>query len=81
MFHLIRFIIWITGIIVVSYFVIGYFGYEINRDYFDQSKMKCRELIAQCQLNILHQGIDHAKNCEYQCVDPQLLIRKKTARQ
>lgn len=78
MFHLIRFIVWLAGVLVVAYFVLGYFGYEVNQHYFDQSKTKCQELIAECQKSIIHKGVDNVKNCEYQCVDPNLIIQKKT---
>jgi hypothetical protein len=80
MFHLIRLIVWIAGVLVVAYFVLGYFGYEVNQHYFDQSKAKCQELIAACQKNIIHQGVDNVKNCEYQCIDPTLIIRKKSVK-
>lgn len=76
MFHLLRFAIWLAGVCVVGYFVLGYFGYEVNQHYFDQSKAKCQELIKQCQSNIIHQGLDNVK-CDYQCVDPHLIIQKK----
>lgn len=76
MFSLIRTIIWVAGLFTVSYFVIGYFGYEVNQSYFDQSKEKCQELIKQCQKNLIHQGVDNVK-CDYQCVDPELIIKKK----
>jgi hypothetical protein len=77
MFHLIRLIIWLAGVAVVGYFVLGYFGYEVNQHYFDQSKTKCQELLTQCQKDIIHKGVDNVKNCEYQCVDPHLIIQKK----
>lgn len=76
MFHLIRLIVWIAGVMVVAYFVLGYFGYEVNRHYFDESKAKCQELLKQCKSNLIHQGIDNVK-CDYQCVDPELLIKNK----
>lgn len=79
MFHLIRFAIWLAGTVVVTLFVMSYFGYEVNQHYFDQSKTKCQELISQCQKDIIHKGIDDVKNCEYQCVDPNLIIRKKAS--
>jgi hypothetical protein len=78
MFSLLRFIIWLAGVIVVSHFILGYFGYEINQDYFAQSKLKCQELITQCQKNLVHQGVDNVK-CDYQCVDPHLIISKKVS--
>jgi hypothetical protein len=76
MFHLIKFAIWLAGAVVVGSFALNYFGYEINRDYFDQSKLKCQEFIKQCQNNLIHQGLDNVQ-CEYQCIDPKLIIRKK----
>jgi len=77
MFHLVRLIVWLAGVAVVGYFVLGYFGYEVNQHYFDQSKTKCQELLTQCQKDIFHKGVDNVKNCEYQCVDPHLIIQKK----
>ncbi len=77
MFSLLRLIIWLAGMLVVAHFVLGYFGYEVNQHYFDQSKDKCQELINACQKNIIHKGVDDVKNCEYQCVDPNLIIQKK----
>lgn len=76
MFFLLRLIIWLAGVLAIGYILIGYFGYEVNTHYFDTSKTKCQELLQQCQKNIVHQGIDNVK-CDYQCVDPALIIKKK----
>jgi hypothetical protein len=76
MFKLIKFIIWLAGIAVITYFVLDYFGYEINRDYFSDSKKKCEENLKECSNNILHKGIDKAQ-CEYNCIDPKLVIKKQ----
>lgn len=76
MFHLIRFLLWLAGAIVVTYLVLNYLGYEVNTNYFHESKAKCQELLQQCKENLIHQGIDNAK-CDYQCIDPKLIIRKK----
>jgi hypothetical protein len=76
MFGLLKLIIWLAGIIVIAYFVLGYFGYEVNRQYFDESKEKCQEALKQCSNKIFRDGIDNAK-CDYNCVDPKIIIKKK----
>jgi uncharacterized membrane protein len=76
MFHLLRFIIWLAGVLVVVHFVLGYFGYEINYHYFDQNKSQCQEELKSCQRNLIRQGLDNAK-CDFQCIDPKLIIKKK----
>lgn len=76
MFKLLKLIIWIAGTIVVAIFVLNYFGYEINRDYFNESKMECQKRIETCQKELIHQGIDNVK-CDFQCVNPKLIIKKK----
>ena len=76
MFSLIKSIVWIAGILVVAYFVLGYFGYHVNLDYFKDSKEACRERVKECTNNLIHQGIDNVQ-CDIQCVDPELIIKKK----
>jgi hypothetical protein len=76
MFSLLKLIIWIAGIIAVTYFVLGYFGYTLNLNYFQNSKAACQEKIRQCTDNLIHQGIDNVK-CDVQCVDTGLIIKKK----
>ncbi len=76
MFSLIKLIIWICGVAVVAYFILGYFGYEINRDYFNTSKIECQKKLDECKNNIIHNGIDNAK-CNFNCADPKLIIKKK----
>lgn len=76
MFSLLKAIIWIAGILVVAYFVLGYFGYEYNLNYFKESKVSCQQRIKDCTDNVIHQGIDNAK-CDMVCVDPKLIIKKK----
>jgi len=65
-----------AGILVIGYYAIGYFGYEVNKDYFSYSKEKCEERIKECSDDLIHQGLDNAK-CDINCVDPQLIIKKK----
>jgi hypothetical protein len=76
MFSLIKSIIWIVGTLVVAHFVLGYFGYEVNRNYFSESKAKCEERLKACTNEVIHQGVDNAQ-CDFKCVDPKLIIKKK----
>jgi len=76
MFHLIKSIIWIVGFIVVANFVMDYFGYEINKDYFKERRADCQELMKECQSELIHQGIDNAQ-CNFDCINPKSIFKKK----
>lgn len=76
MFKLIKFIIWLAGLIVITFLVLNYFGYEINRDYFRYSQEQCQNKLTECTGLVIHQGIDNAK-CDFQCISPSLIIKKK----
>lgn len=76
MFSIVKSIIWIAGILVVAWFVLGYFGYEINKDYFDSSKAKCQQRIKDCTDNLIHQGIDNVK-CDINCASAGIIIKRK----
>jgi hypothetical protein len=76
MISLIKFIIWTAGALVVAYFVLNYFGYEVNKDYFSDSRKACQERLKECTEKVIRQGIDNAE-CDFQCVDPKLIIKKK----
>lgn len=76
MISLIKFIIWVVGFIVVSTFVLNYFGYELNKNYFDESKSTCMEQVNKCKTEYIEQGTKNAK-CDFNCVDPKLVIKKK----
>ncbi len=76
MFHLLKNLIWLIGFIVVAGFVLNYFGYEINRNYFQERKADCAEKALQCQKNLIHQGIDNVK-CDLNCLNPKLIIKSK----
>lgn len=76
MFGLIKFIIWIVGFVVVSLFVLDYFGYEVNRNYFDESKKECLAQLNACKDEYIKQGTENAK-CNFNCVDPKLIIKKQ----
>lgn len=75
MFSLIKFIIWIVGFIVVGSFVLSYFGYEINKEYFNESKEKCLQKLNECKEEYFRQGTENAQ-CDFNCVDPKLIIEK-----
>jgi len=76
MFSLIKLIIWIVGLAVVTYFVLGYFGYEPNRDYFKESKAQCQQKLNDCGKEYVEQGTKNAK-CDFNCVNVGSLIIKK----
>ena len=76
MFHLIRFLIWLAGIAVVAYFVLLHFGYEVNMDYFTQSKEACQAKVTACSKELVEQGTKNAK-CNLDCVNPKLIIKKQ----
>lgn len=76
MFHLIKFAVWLAGIAVVAYFVLPYFGYEVNLNYFNESKATCQQRINDCSKNLVEQGTKNVK-CDLNCVDPKLIIKKQ----
>ncbi|MFA6047675.1 MAG: hypothetical protein WCV59_01035 [Parcubacteria group bacterium] len=76
MFSLIKSIIWLAGLLVVAWFVLGYFGYEPNLNYFKESKAGCEQKLNECGKNLVTEGTNNAK-CDFKCVDPQLIIKKK----
>jgi hypothetical protein len=73
---MIKSITWIVVLVAVAYWVMGLMGYEINKQYFTYSKNQCQSKLASCTDNLVHQGIDNAK-CNFNCVDPALIIKKK----
>ena len=76
MFSLLKMIIWLVGTLVVAYFILGFFGYDVNRDYFSTSQKQCQERLKECSDKVIHQGIDNAQ-CNFQCVNPKIIIKKK----
>lgn len=77
MFTLIRFAIWLVGFSVVTYFVMSYFGYQVNLEYFQVSKEACQQELLQCQKDLIKTGVEGAKEkCHIECIDPSLIIRK-----
>lgn len=76
MFSLIKGLIWLVGMVVVSLFVLNYFGYEVNRNYFNESKAECQKRLSDCAKQYVEQGTKNAE-CDFNCVDPKLIIKKK----
>jgi len=76
MFHLLKLIIWIVGIVVVAYFALPYFGYKVNLNYFNERKAACQERLNECTKNLVEQGTKNAK-CDFNCIDPELIIKKQ----
>lgn len=76
-FGTLKLVIWLAGIAVISLYALQYFGYEVNRDYWNDSRAICEEKLNQCRKDIVKSGIEGAKEtCDWKCVDPKLLIRK-----
>lgn len=76
MFKLLKFFIWLAGLIVASYFVLNYFGYTFNFEYFKETKEECQKRLEACPKEYVEQGTKNAK-CDFNCVDPKLIIKKK----
>ena len=75
MFHLIKLIIWLAGIALIAYITLPFFGYKVNLNYFTESKAACQQRLSDCSKNIVQQGTQNAK-CDFNCVDPKLIIKK-----
>lgn len=65
-----------AGIALVAYFVLPYFGYEVNLNYFTESKTACQERLNKCSKELVEQGTKNAK-CDFNCIDPKLIIKKQ----
>ncbi|MDO9231832.1 MAG: hypothetical protein Q7U36_05160 [bacterium] len=75
MFSIVKFAIWIVLFLAATYFVLKFFGYDVNREYFSGTRKQCEERLKECTNDIFHQGVDNAK-CDFNCVDPKLIIKK-----
>ena len=79
MFSLIKLVIWLAGVTVLAYFILPYFGYAINTNYWSERKDVCEEHLNQCRKDLIKGGLDGAReNCDFQCVDPKLFIKKNS---
>ena len=75
MFGILKSIIWIILFLAAAYFVMGYFGYQVNSDYFRESRADCQQRLKDCSESLIHKGIDNVE-CDFVCVDPKLIIEK-----
>lgn len=76
MIKLLKSIIWLVGLAVVAYLVLDYFGYTVNRDYFNESKEECQKRLSDCQKELIRKGTEGAQ-CNFDCVNMGSLIIKK----
>jgi len=75
MIKLVKFIIWVVGVLGVLYFGLRYNGYDINWDYFNSTKEGCKQNVTDCAKEVVEQGTKNA-TCSVTCVDPKLIIQK-----
>lgn len=76
-FGLLKLIVWMAGVLTVTYFALPYFGYEVNMNYWSERKEVCQEKLDQCQKDLIKNGLEGAKEtCNFHCVDTNLLIEK-----
>jgi hypothetical protein len=76
MFHLIKFLLWLAAIAIIAFFVLKFFGYDVNMNYFNDSKAACQKRLSDCTKTLIEQGTKNAK-CDIMCVDPKLIIKKQ----
>jgi len=76
MMSLIKFIIFLVGLVTITYFALPYFGYEFNVKYILESKEKCEERIKECKEELILKGIENPDCNPMQCVDKNLIIKK-----
>lgn len=76
-FGMIKFIVWLAGVAVITYFALPYFGYEVNLNYWNKSKVVCQERLEACQRDLIKNGLEGAREkCDFKCVDTKSLIQK-----
>ena len=82
LFSIVKLIVWLAGVGVIAYYVLPYFGYEVNTDYFRDRKIVCQEQIEQCRKDLIRDGLAGAREkCDIQCVDPAVLIKAVNKKQ
>lgn len=77
MFSLIKLVIYIAGILAITYFALPYFGYEFNVKYIMESKTECEKRLNDCRDLFVRKGIENPSCDPMQCVDRNLIIKKR----
>jgi len=77
MMSLIKFIIFLVGLVTITYFALPYFGYEFNVKNILENKEKCEERMKECKDELIFKGIENTDCNPMQCVDKSLFIKKK----
>ena len=76
-FGLIKLIVWLAGVVTISYFALPYFGYQVNLGYWQERQVACKEKIEACQRDLIKTGIEGVKEtCDIRCVNAKSLIQK-----
>jgi len=75
MLYFIKLILILIGLLTIAYFVLPYFGYNINLNYFTESKEECQQRLNLCGKNLVRQGTENTR-CDFKCIDPKLIIKK-----
>lgn len=75
-FGLVKLVIGLVGIVTISYFALPYFGYQLNLNYFRESRERCEERLKVCQKELIQGGLSGVKDhCDWKCADPKLFIQ------
>ncbi|TAK95468.1 hypothetical protein EPO05_04170 [Patescibacteria group bacterium] len=83
MFKILKFVIWIVGIVGVAYLILRYRGYDVNWMYFDSHRAACREMMKRCQEDFMAKGYENPecklRNCVFDTVDnsDQIIFKLK----
>ena len=77
-FGLLKLVVWFAGVVVIVSFALPYFGYVINTNYWDESRLACQEKLRQCRKDLVNSGLQGAKEkCDWKCIDFKLIIEKE----
>jgi hypothetical protein len=76
MFKVIKWIIWLVVVFFVARYIMGFFGYEINSEYFKYSQKQCEGNLKTCVTTFASSGSADSI-CNFKCVNPKLIIKKK----
>ncbi len=76
-FFLVKLIVWLLGVATLVYIALPYVGYEVNWDYWNESKVVCQKQLEACKRDLIKTGLEGIKEkCDIQCVDTKALIER-----